>query len=74
MKQDTNKTMPSTANQFQAVWNQVISDPYIKLPQNSVSFGKLSTWSRNLILENAMRTIENRADILEPTRKTYKYL
>jgi hypothetical protein len=56
-------------NQFQAVWNEVASDEYAHLPQNSVSFGKLFTWSKNIILENAKRTLEERANILEPFEK-----
>ncbi|NEW60770.1 hypothetical protein GSY74_05690 [Sulfurovum sp. bin170] len=56
-------------NSFQEVWNQLISDPLTILPQNEISFGKLSTWSRNIILEDAKRTLEERADILEPFDK-----
>ena len=56
-------------NQFQAVWEVVSSDPYQKLPQDRVSVGKLFTWSKNIILANAERTLEDRADILEPFEK-----
>jgi len=62
MKTETTKT--TTPNQFQAVWNVVKSNPYKELPQNEVSFGKLFTWSKNIILSDAKRTLENRADIL----------
>ena len=54
---------------FQEVWEQVISDPLESLPQDKISLGKLFTWSKNIILENAKRTLENRADILEPFDK-----
>ena len=56
-------------NQFQAVWEVVSSDTYQKLPQDRVSVGKLFTWSKNIILANAERTLEDRADILEPFEK-----
>jgi len=63
MKTETTNTV-TTPNQFQAVWSVVKSNPYKELPQNEVSFGKLFTWSKNIILADAKRTLENRADIL----------
>ena len=68
MKKETNTTPPAI-NQFQSVWNVVASDPYEKLPQNEVSFYKLFNWSTNIILSDAKRTLEERADILEPFEK-----
>ncbi|MEA1953949.1 MAG: hypothetical protein U9O24_06120 [Campylobacterota bacterium] len=55
---------PSTQNSFQDVWSQVASDPLNVLPQDKVSFGKLSSWGKNIILEDANRTLQEHADIL----------
>ena len=63
MRQQNNNTTP-TPNQFQAVWDVVKSNPYRQLPQDEISFGKLFSWSKNIILANAKRTIDDRADIL----------
>jgi hypothetical protein len=60
---------PLTAQSFQDVWQEVISDPLTALPQNSISFGKLFTFSKNIILNDAKRTLVERADILEPFDK-----
>ncbi len=54
---------------FQKVWNEVNSDPLKDLPQNSVSFAKLSSSTENLILKDALRTLNSHADILEPFDK-----
>ncbi len=59
----------TTKNQFQAVWNVVKSNPYKTLPQTEVSFSKLFTWKKNIILEDAKRTLKSRADILPPFEK-----
>lgn len=59
----------STENSFQDVWNQVASDPLTALPQDKVSFGKLFTWKKNIILDDAKRTLKEHADILEPFDK-----
>lgn len=56
-------------NSFDEVWNQVTSDPLNTLPHNKISFEKLFSWSKNIILNNAKRTLESRADILEPFDK-----
>lgn len=69
IKTDSNNRQNSIENQFQAVWNEVSSDPYSVLPQNRVSFGKLFNWSKNIILDNAKRTLEERKNILEPFEK-----
>jgi len=61
--------MLTTKNQFQAVWDIVKSNPYKELPQTKVSFSKLSTWHKNIILEDAKRTLKDRADILPPFEK-----
>ena len=61
----TEMKIVSTKNSFQEVWKQVISDPLSSLPKNEISFGKLFTWSKNIILEDAKRTLEERADIRE---------
>jgi len=63
------KITKSTENSFQDVWSQTASDPLDVLPQDKVSFGKLFTWKRNIILEDAKRTLKEHADILEPFEK-----
>jgi len=69
MKKTQNYKILTTKNQFQAVWDIVKSNPYKELPQTKVSFTKLSTWHKNIILDDAKRTIKNRADILPPFEK-----
>jgi hypothetical protein len=59
----------STENSFQDVWTQVASDPLDVLPQDKVSFGKLVSWGKNIILEDANRTLQEHADILNPFDK-----
>ena len=54
---------------FNDIWSEVSSDPEEKLPQNEVSFFKLSTSKKNKILENAQRTLDDHNDILEPFEK-----
>jgi len=54
---------------FQDVWNQVVSDPVITLPQETVSFFKLFNFKKDIILEDSKRTLQNHADILEPFNK-----
>jgi len=63
MKDTNNQTTP-IPNQFQAVWDIVRSKPYDQLPQEEVSFGKLFSWSKNIILSDAKRTLNDRSDIL----------
>lgn len=67
MKIDTVKSVPKY--NFQQVWNQVKSDNLDKLPQNDISFGKLSTAIENTILKDAQRTLNDYRDILEPFDK-----
>ncbi len=55
----------SSKYSFHKVWKQVTSDRLKVLPQDEVSYGKLYTWSRNIILEDAKRTLEDRSDIRE---------
>jgi len=59
----------STQNSFQEVWHQITSDPYTTLPQDTVAYGKLFTWKKNIILEDSKRTLEEHADILAPFDK-----
>lgn len=54
----------SINNQFQAIWNQVISDPVDQLPQDKISYRKLATKGKNVILGNSQRTLEDHANIL----------
>ncbi|WP_297433864.1 hypothetical protein [Sulfurimonas sp.] len=54
---------------FANVWSQLESDPYIKLPQTEVSYFKLSKDGENIILENAIRTLNDDSDLLEPFEK-----
>lgn len=54
---------------FNDVWNEVISDPVKNLPQNKISFFKLSTFKKNKIMQNAQRTLADHRDILDPFTK-----
>ena len=54
---------------FSEVWNQVKSDPFVELPQHEVSFFKLYSDGEDQISYDAQRTIDNRADLLEPFEK-----
>ncbi len=54
----------STTNQFKAVWEQIKSDPVIKLPQVKVSYRKLVANGKNVILSDAKRTLNSHSDIL----------
>ena len=57
------------SNQVQAVWSEVSSDPYETLPQETVSYSKLFDGARDLIFENAQRTLVEHADIIAPFDK-----
>lgn len=63
------KPPESIKNQFQAVWNEVISDPLNKLPQEKVSYTKLVKGGKNVILGNSRRTFKEPANILKPFDK-----
>ena len=63
VKMDTMQTAQNYS--FQKIWNEVNSDPLKELPQNTVSFAKLSSSTENLILKDAKRTISNRSDLLK---------
>ena len=52
-------------NQFQEVWNEVNSDPLETLPQNKVSYGQLFDGARDIIFEDASRTLVEHSDIRE---------
>ncbi len=56
-------------NQFQAVWDQVTIDAVDKLPQDTVSFRKLVSGGKNIILGDARRTLDEHANILKPFNK-----
>ena len=58
-----------TKHSFQDVWKEVASDPYKTLPQDSISFGKLFTFSKNIILSDAKRTLTEYSDIRKPFDK-----
>ena len=62
-------TTPLIKHSFQDVWNEVNSDPLTTLPQETISFGKLFTFSKNIILADAKRTLVERADIREHFNK-----
>jgi len=68
--QDMNlKIKEPTNSSFNYVWGEVESDPLTKLPYNSVSFSDLFSWKRNIILDDAIRTLNDNRDILEPFNK-----
>lgn len=54
----------SKTNQFEAVWEQIKSDPVTKLPQVKVSYRKLVAQGKNVILSDAKRTLNSHSDIL----------
>ncbi len=54
---------------FLSVWQEVIKDPYTTLPQTKVSYFKLSSEGKNIILENSKRTLNSHADIIAPFEK-----
>ncbi|MFA6138366.1 MAG: hypothetical protein WC667_09785 [Sulfurimonas sp.] len=54
---------------FNEVWNQVESDELENLPQNEVSFFKLSSFEEDTLQKDAHRTLDNHSDILEPFEK-----
>ena len=56
-------------NQFQAVWNQITSDPVKKLPQDKVSYRKLFSKGKDIITGNSRRTLDSHANILPPFNK-----
>jgi len=58
-----------TQHSFQNVWSEVTSDPLSTLPQNTVTFGKLFTFTKNIIFNDAKRTLADRRDIIEPFDK-----
>jgi len=62
---ENNNTSPLIKHSFQDVWSEVASDPLSTLPQETISLGKLFTFSKNIILADAKRTLVDRADISE---------
>jgi hypothetical protein len=50
---------------FSEVWNQVESDRLDILPQNEVSYSKLSLDGEDTILKDSLRTLNEDADIIE---------
>jgi len=54
---------------FNYVWGEVVSDPLDRLPHNSVSFSQLFRWDKNIILDDAERTLKDSRDILKPFNK-----
>jgi len=69
LSMENNNQTPLVKHSFQDIWSEVTSDPLSILPQNTISFGKLFTFSKNIILSDAKRTLVERADILEPFEK-----
>jgi len=62
-------TYKPVEHQFQAVWNEVVSDSLTTLPQDTVSYSKLFDGVIDLISKNAERTLHNQEDIIEPFNK-----
>ncbi len=54
---------------FQSLWNELIKDPYKTVPQTKVSYFKLSSKGRDVILENSQRTLRSHADLIAPFEK-----
>lgn len=65
-----NSVEANKTNQFNAVWEQIKSDPVVgKLPQVKVSYRKLVANGKNVILSDAKRTLSSHADILPQFEK-----
>ncbi len=56
-------------NSFQNIWDIVAKNPLKTLPHDKVSFFKLSSQGRDIILEDSTRTLNNHADILKSFNK-----
>ncbi len=71
MDKNIKETKPTSTEKrsFQNVWNEVAKDPYTTLPQTKVSYFKLSSQGKNIILEDSKRTLQSRADIIAPFEK-----
>ncbi len=54
---------------FEKVWNEVNSDPLETLPNEKVSYDKLFKGDEDIIQKDAHRTLNSRADLLEPFDK-----
>jgi len=65
MKSEPQTPTVNTKHSFQEIWNEIISDQLQTLPQNNVTFSKLFTFSKNIILADAKRTLVERKDIIE---------
>ncbi len=61
--QETEPQVTIVPNQFQAVWDAVNSDPLETLPQNEVSYSQLFDGARDIIFEDATRTLVEHSDI-----------
>lgn len=59
----TPANMTHVNKSFNNVWKEIASDPYVTLPQQKLSYGKLFTFAKNLILADAKRTLRERSDI-----------
>jgi hypothetical protein len=68
LKEQSNSYVP-TQHQFQAVWDEVLSDRLQTLPQDTISYSKLFDGAVDLISRNAERTLSDENDILEPFDK-----
>lgn len=68
-KIDIIKEKPFKSTSFLDIWTEVKSDPYDKLPQKKVSYFKLSNSNKNIIINDAHRTLNDRSDLLKPFEK-----
>lgn len=55
---------PYRGSRFADVWAEVASDPYASLPYESVTVGKFFSWTRNKLLDAAVRTVSDESDVL----------
>lgn len=69
IKQMPTTPPPTKIESFKQVWKTLISDPYKSLPHAKVTLGSLYTFSKNLILADAKRTLRQRDDLLPPFDK-----
>lgn len=59
----------ATKMSFEEVWDALLHDKYKSLPHYTLSAKALSVDNKNMILHDAKRTLESRADILPPFDK-----
>ena len=65
----TTTDMHASRYSFHHIWKVLSATPYQTLPQTKVSYAKLTSDDRDIILADAKRTLQSRADLLPPFEK-----